>query len=383
MPALSDTDLELLSAYLDNELSFGERAELERRLRDEPDLRAELDDLRRVTALVRLSALRAPRDFRLDPAVYGRQAVAAGLSRRAYMYRLASAASALAAGLLLVIGLVLLRQPFVAQPQAALLSDQSQAEPVTGIALAPTDTPRPTLMPETAANETPARAAPTATPTLLQMNAAAPPTTATLLALPTMVWQKTGTPEVDMAFEAAAQSAAPGEAAGQPAPPEQPMPSFGAPDQGMGEAAEDALSPAPPAGNIPAPAVGLLATPVGSPEEQTMTAALPSPPPSLAQGLAAASPTATPTQLLLYAATASPAPDLAALPTASLTGAATTATALPSPLPTLARQDEELAPPEAATPSPTQAVEPGMLVGGAVILLALAAVFWALSRRAA
>lgn len=378
MPALNDADLELLSAYLDNELSFGERAELERRLRAEPDLRAELDDLQRVAALVRLSAVRAPRDFRLDPAVYGRQGGVPGLSRRAYMYRLASAASALAAGLLLVIGLALLRQPFVAQPQAALLLE-SQAGPETAIALAPTSTPQPTQMPEAAADETPARAAPTATPALFQANAAAPPATATLSGLPTLIWQKTGTPTGDMAFEAAAPAdEMPGQDAPEMvAPPGQPMPSFGAADQGMG-AAENTLSPAPFAADVPAPAVGLSATPVGSPEgqEQAMTAALPSPSPSplLAQGALGMPLTATlprlqstSTQTLLYAATASPAPDLAVLPTV--------AAALP--------QHEEDRQPETAAPSPVRAVEPGMLVGGAVILLALAAVFWALSRRSA
>ncbi len=366
MPALNDADLELLSAYLDNELSFGERAELERRLRSEPDLRAELDDLRRVTALMRVSAVRAPRDFRLDPAVYGRQRGRPGLSRRAYGYRLASATSALAAGLLLVIGLVLLRQPSAllvgsGQPPSAFMLDESQAEPETAIALAPTSTPQPTQTPETATDETPARVAPTATPTRLQMNMAAPPATATLPSLPTLVWQKTGTPEGDMAFEAAASS---GEVAEQAAPetavpPEQAMLSFGAEDQGMGTA-ENTLPPAPFATNVPAPA------------------ALPSPSPLLAQGAAGMSLTATPprlqsapTQTLPSAATPSPAPGMAALPTA----APTVAAALP--------QHEDDGQPGTAAPSAAHAIEPGMLVGGAVILLALAVVFWALSRRAA
>lgn len=71
----SELDLELLSAYLDGELSDREKKMLEQRLTLEGALRAELDGLRETVALVRdLPRLKAPRDFTLDPAVYARPA---------------------------------------------------------------------------------------------------------------------------------------------------------------------------------------------------------------------------------------------------------------------------------------------------------------------
>ncbi len=57
---------ELLSAYLDGELSDSERARLEAQLADDPALRAELDGLRQTVALVRgLPPVPAPRNFLL------------------------------------------------------------------------------------------------------------------------------------------------------------------------------------------------------------------------------------------------------------------------------------------------------------------------------
>lgn len=60
-------DTELLSAYLDNQLSVAERVSLERRLAQEPPLRAELAELRATAAaLGGLVPLRPPRSFTLD-----------------------------------------------------------------------------------------------------------------------------------------------------------------------------------------------------------------------------------------------------------------------------------------------------------------------------
>lgn len=74
-PTLSERDLELLSAYLDGELSETDRAALEQRLAAESDLRRTLDELRATVRLLHaLPPLKAPRDFTLDPAVYGRRA---------------------------------------------------------------------------------------------------------------------------------------------------------------------------------------------------------------------------------------------------------------------------------------------------------------------
>ncbi|EFO79637.1 hypothetical protein OSCT_2501 [Oscillochloris trichoides DG-6] len=66
---LPEQDLELLSAYLDDQLEGPTRSDLERRLADDPRLRSELEELRSTTALLReLPTLTPPRSFTLDPA---------------------------------------------------------------------------------------------------------------------------------------------------------------------------------------------------------------------------------------------------------------------------------------------------------------------------
>jgi hypothetical protein len=89
-------DFDRLSAYLDNQLSPGDRAALEKRLAAEPELRAALHELRlTVRALRDLSAVKLPRSFTLTPAHVGARAA----SRRAPFFpvlRFATALSALA-----------------------------------------------------------------------------------------------------------------------------------------------------------------------------------------------------------------------------------------------------------------------------------------------
>jgi hypothetical protein len=66
--SLTDSDYELLSAYLDGALTAEERAYVDARLDAEPELRAELAALRQTVALVKdLAPMRAPRDFTLTP----------------------------------------------------------------------------------------------------------------------------------------------------------------------------------------------------------------------------------------------------------------------------------------------------------------------------
>ncbi len=70
MPAnhLTDRDYELLSAYIDGELSATERANIERRLQSDAIWQQEYEALRTTTQLVRnLPTLQAPRDFTLTP----------------------------------------------------------------------------------------------------------------------------------------------------------------------------------------------------------------------------------------------------------------------------------------------------------------------------
>lgn len=70
----SDSELELLSAYLDNALPQVERAALEQRLSAEPGLRRELEALQGTLAVLKNApTLAPPRNFTLDPAQYRRQ----------------------------------------------------------------------------------------------------------------------------------------------------------------------------------------------------------------------------------------------------------------------------------------------------------------------
>ena len=93
---LTTQEVEQLSAYLDGQLPIREKMLLELRLRDEPDLQAELKALAQThLALRSLPRRRAPRNFTLTPAMLPRRA---GL-RLFPAFRLASAL----AGVLLVL----------------------------------------------------------------------------------------------------------------------------------------------------------------------------------------------------------------------------------------------------------------------------------------
>lgn len=67
---LNQKDLELISSYLDNSLTAKEKQRFETRLRDEPNLRTELEGFRRTRAMLRgLPQRRAPRNFTLNPSM--------------------------------------------------------------------------------------------------------------------------------------------------------------------------------------------------------------------------------------------------------------------------------------------------------------------------
>lgn len=113
MARFTDQDYELLSAYLDGELTTAERSALDARLQAEPELRRELDSLRQTVSLIRaLPSMKAPRDYTLDE----RQTRPARLwifpASTAF-----SAISAAAAMLLVVLGVVTLLSS--GAPQAA------------------------------------------------------------------------------------------------------------------------------------------------------------------------------------------------------------------------------------------------------------------------
>ncbi|HEX6270191.1 MAG TPA: hypothetical protein VFZ43_08150, partial [Anaerolineales bacterium] len=69
---MKQRDLELLSSYLDGQLSPSDSARLESRLSSDPNLRAVMDDLREARSLLRrLPARKAPRNFTLTPKMVG------------------------------------------------------------------------------------------------------------------------------------------------------------------------------------------------------------------------------------------------------------------------------------------------------------------------
>jgi hypothetical protein len=105
--SLSEQDFIQLNAYLDGELSTGEREVFEARLAGDVSLRQELDALRVTVSLVRMAErVPLPRNFTLDPAVYGRPARRSGLS--GFWPALSTAGAALST-LLVVAGLLFLR----------------------------------------------------------------------------------------------------------------------------------------------------------------------------------------------------------------------------------------------------------------------------------
>src|SRR5512139_2609985 len=70
---MKQRDIELLSSYLDGQLSSADTARLEARLRTDPELRSVLQDLRGARSLLRQLPMRkAPRNFMLTPKMVGR-----------------------------------------------------------------------------------------------------------------------------------------------------------------------------------------------------------------------------------------------------------------------------------------------------------------------
>lgn len=100
-PNLSDTDYELLSAYIDDALSVSERSVLEARLNDDPALQYELNALRQTVALInQLPRMTAPRDFSLTREMVGIRLV--DKPRRPLIFPILQAVSAIAAMVMIV-----------------------------------------------------------------------------------------------------------------------------------------------------------------------------------------------------------------------------------------------------------------------------------------
>lgn len=127
---MNDADLELLSAYLDDQLDASSRAALETRLAADPDLQRELEGLRATVALVGgLPQLRAPRPLTLDKAT----ARAARPARiLPFVASGAFTAASAAAALILIVAGILTARPPVERP--------SQANEAPAVAVLPTTT---------------------------------------------------------------------------------------------------------------------------------------------------------------------------------------------------------------------------------------------------
>ncbi len=103
-PSSHIRELELLSAYLDNQLGPAERARLERRLAQEPQLQATLDNLRSVkTTLTALPKVKPPRNFTLTLKQLEARGLATPARPPARLFPLVNLATALAAVLFAVL----------------------------------------------------------------------------------------------------------------------------------------------------------------------------------------------------------------------------------------------------------------------------------------
>lgn len=133
---ISPSEWEALSSYLDNQLSERERSRLETRLKDEPDLRQALEDLRRTRIILRSQPrLRAPRNFTLTPAtarVRSRRSrsFAGMFSSPVATLRLASALAAIFLVLITVGDLAVRR--YAPAPSVISMTDQSE-RPIMGM----------------------------------------------------------------------------------------------------------------------------------------------------------------------------------------------------------------------------------------------------------
>jgi hypothetical protein len=386
MPALNPADLEALSAYLDNELDPAARADLERRLATEPALRAV------VTRLHAAPVLRAPRDFQLDPVVYGRRPAITPVRRA---YRWSSAVSALAAVIVLTLGVLgVLNQGQIVpgaltasqsaerEVQSSETTEYSAAAQPSAIALAPTAsltaTPQATLSPPGMEQEAPSEADTFAAPALDAANAAGE-SAGDLAGEPTS--EPAGIPDTEPSQNAAAESGfAPAAGGGQDA-------GLKETPEGVGGGATGMVAPPSAAQPKVTPTVG-----------EALAAQEEAQAPSVAQ---ASSDTQESGAALSAPAGSQPTQDdalgqrMAATPTLEIAAAELAPTPTVEPLPTLSptespRPEATLLPaPQPGTPSdearareaPPAGIDPALLIGGGLGLLALAGALFALSKR--
>lgn len=136
-----DRDLELLSAYIDGELSAKEQARLEQRLAADVTLRRTLAGLKRVqTTLHALPTVKPPRSFVLKPEMVGQAARQPGLTRFIPVLNFATTLAAVLFAVVIGSQLATAGQPMAAPISAqAPLAQSVPADVTTGLPETPAD----------------------------------------------------------------------------------------------------------------------------------------------------------------------------------------------------------------------------------------------------
>lgn len=128
MTTLNERDQITLNAYLDGMLSARERTAFEERLANNPALQRELESLRATVAVLKMAKpISVPRNFTLDPAVYGKPIQRSWLARLGLSGtpRLAMAGAALVATLICA-GVLISGMPRGSTAQPAMVSEQEE-----------------------------------------------------------------------------------------------------------------------------------------------------------------------------------------------------------------------------------------------------------------
>jgi len=120
-----DRNLEALSAYLDGELQVDERAQFEKLLEKDEDLKRFYEELKRTRLVLRNTpTLRAPRNYFLTPAMVGQT----GKPKWAFpVFRFASAFAALLLVLLFLGDYFVFQSPVLSSERSTLMADSIQS----------------------------------------------------------------------------------------------------------------------------------------------------------------------------------------------------------------------------------------------------------------
>ncbi len=295
-PQQNNADLELLSAYIDQQLTSAERAELEQRLEREPALRQVLDELRATVGLLReLPAARPPRSFTLDPQIVA--------PKRTWSFPWMQLGSALvAATLLMVFGFVLTRG--LGNGGGAASAPMAASAPTYAAAAAEA-----TAAPAAEATAAPAAEPPAAPAAALQAPAATAAPAPTAAPAATAAPGATAAPAAALTSVPAAESAP---LAGAPGDAQRNTEALAEATQAVAAGAAAPNVQASPQPANAADAAAPTATPAGTPAPAASSAKLTTetstPAPFLAQQVATSGSTASDTQALEQPPVASPAP---------------------------------------------------------------------------